>query len=611
MRVVCEKGLYFMNGIRGKEQRKRDILFIIGLIVGFFFLLWKSRFGTGAYDEPFYLTIPHRIVSGDGMFSEEWNFGQFSSFLLLPVMKLYLLVAGTTEGILLHFRYIYIGFQLLCAVAVYLRLRKSELSWCAAWLFLLFCPYDIMAVSYNTMGLAFMTLAGVLLVTAKEKDKKIWVFTGLFFAAAVLCNPFLVLLYAVYSLLVLTAVLKKKAEKKAEGKMAETECAGVLQDENFSVSAWLMITAGAAALAVLFVITVLAGSGIGELLENIPLLMDDPEHTSRSLYMIVKVYVLSFWNIYGWALPEWALLLLVSYVVRKDSRKRKICFALTSLSVVLSLLDFIPTIQNSYNFIMVPIAVCGLSAYIMTKEKDKRTFYFLYVFGLAYTFLANYASNQGMHAIAMAMIPTDVAAVLFIGKFAAQELGAKASGGSIEAMQKDEGKSAGGLRWLLCGSVILLFVTQLGMQIYTKTVHTFWEEPIWKLDTVVTAGPLKGTVTTGEKAEEYEKMLTDISLHIEKNGPVLFAVKDTWCYLYADAEYGTFSSYLSGGLEQASERWEIYYDAHPEKIPGYIYVPKDGEEAWETSIFEAAETAGYRVEESELAYHLYNKEMSK
>ena len=79
-----------MNYVKNDRQKKRDIIFWAGLFLGCWFLIWKSKYGTGAYDEPFYLTIPHRIVNGDGMFSEEWNFGQFSSFLMLPFMKIYL-----------------------------------------------------------------------------------------------------------------------------------------------------------------------------------------------------------------------------------------------------------------------------------------------------------------------------------------------------------------------------------------------------------------------------------------------------------------------------------------------------------------------------------------
>lgn len=597
------------------KQRKRDFLFSAGLVMGILFLFWKSKYGTGAYDEPFYLTIPHRIAGGDGMFSEEWNFGQFSSFLMLPLMRIYLLLHGGTEGIVLHFRYFYIVFQGLCTVILYTQLRKKELAWAAAWMFLLFTPYDIMAMSYNTIGLSCMTLTGALLAGAEKNGWKTWVISGILFAAAVLCNPFLAVLYFLYSLMAAAAAWMRRRKAGKEAAEADgTEGQNDAEEQNgaegiwsrrgvFGGKAWLCITAGAAGLAVLFGITVLCGSSIGELLVNIPLLMDDPEHTSRSLAAVVKVYLQSFWNVYGWFIPVWAVFLFMSCFFRKDGLKRRIAFLLLSLSAAVSILGLLPTIQNSYNFIMVPIAVCGLGAYILTKERDKKSFAFLYIFGLLYTFMANYASNQGMHAISMAMMPADAAAVLFIGTFLKQET-ETLSGTEIreEAFGRREQRTGKGL---LTTAVALLLAVQLGAQFYTKAVHTFWEEPVWRLDTQITEGPLKGTITTKEKADSYQAQLDDIRTHLTKDGPVLFATKDTWCYLYADAEYGTFSSYLSGGLSQAAKRWQVYYEAHPEKIPYYIYIPK--EEAGETAaeISGKAEEYGYRMEESDNAYHLY------
>jgi len=557
-----------------KQQIKRDCLFAVGVILGLFFLLWKSKYGTGAYDEPFYLTIPHRLLKGDGMFSEEWNFGQFSAFLMLPAMKLYLLAVGTTEGIILNFRYIYILFQTVCTILIYANLRKKTFGQAAAWCFYLFCPYDIMAMSYNTMGAAFMTITGILLASEEKKNVKSWCFSGVLFAAAVLCNPFLAVIYFFYTLIVFALWRRQKGTGKG----------------NLGIRAWGCITAGAGMLAAAFVITVLAGSPIRELMINIPLLMQDPEHTGRSVFMVIKVYLQSFWNVYGWFIPVWAVLLFIAYLYRKEGAKRKICFALISFSCILCLIGLLPGIQNNYNFIMVPIVVCGAAAYIMTKDRDIAVFRYLFIFGLIYSFVANYASNQGMHAISMAMLPADVAAVLMIGRFYEQE-------------EKAEGRKK-----IVTAAVLSLLAVQLLTQIYAKAVHAFWEEPVWKLQTVIEEGPLKGTVTTEEKAEKYKRMLEDIRTHIKKEGPVLFVTEDTWCYLYADTQYGTFSSYLSGGIVQAEEKWRLYFEAHPDKIPGYIYFPvSEMEEDRGEEVLRAAEAYGYDAELSEESYHLYKK----
>lgn len=590
-----------------KRQLNRDCLFAAGLVLGFFFLLWKSKYGTGAYDEPFYLTIPHRILKGDGMFSEEWNFGQFSAFLMLPVMKFYLLVIGTTEGIILNFRYIYILFQTICTILIYVKLRRKTFGWAAAWCFYLFCPYDIMALSYNTMGIAFMTITGVLLATVGKNSIKSWCFSGILFAAAVLCNPFLAVIYFLYTLLV--AVVWWKERRTGEGEREKEKGKRNKKGNgkgNFCIKAWGCITAGAGALAVVFVITVLAGSPVHELFLNIPLLMQDPEHTSRSVFMVSKVYLQSFWNVYGWFIPVWAVLLFIAYLYRKDETKRRIGFALISLSCILCLIGLLPGIQNNYNFIMVPVAVCGAAAYIMTEDKDTGVFRYLFLFGLVYSFMANYASNQGMHAISMAMVPADVAAVLLIGEFTGQKektRNRKRAKGTEKTKSVKNAKKAGDI---IAVSAAALLLVQLGVQIYAKSVHAFWEEPVWKLQTRIEEGPLKGTVTTEEKAERYKRLLEDIKTHIRKEGPVLFVTEDTWCYLYADAQYGTFSSYLSGGFTKAEEKWELYFGAHPDKIPDYICFPiaeMDMDQGAEVK--RAAEKYGYDVELSKESYHLY------
>ena len=48
-------------------------------------------------------------------------------------------------------------------------------------------------------------------------------------------------------------------------------------------------------------------------------------------------------------------------------------------------------------------------------------------------------------------------------------------------------------------------------------------------------------------------------------------------------------------------------EVNPEKIPYYIYVSKESGSEWESSIYEDGENYGYRVEESEKAYHLYQE----
>ena len=45
-------------------------------------------------DEGFYLTIPYRLIQGDCLLVDEWHVSQLAGFLLIPVLKLYLLEIG-------------------------------------------------------------------------------------------------------------------------------------------------------------------------------------------------------------------------------------------------------------------------------------------------------------------------------------------------------------------------------------------------------------------------------------------------------------------------------------------------------------------------------------
>ena len=55
--------------------------------------------------------------------------------------------------------------------------------------------FGIMALSYNSMGILLLLSACVLVATADPKRRAAPLLAGLFFAGAVLCCPYLLLLY--------------------------------------------------------------------------------------------------------------------------------------------------------------------------------------------------------------------------------------------------------------------------------------------------------------------------------------------------------------------------------------------------------------------------------
>ena len=92
-----------------KEIDKRKLLYcyFVILFCGVMFYLYRIRWGMADVDEGFYLTIPLRMFQGDALLFEEWHVSQLSALLEYPILKIYMLFAKDTEGIILAFRYIY------------------------------------------------------------------------------------------------------------------------------------------------------------------------------------------------------------------------------------------------------------------------------------------------------------------------------------------------------------------------------------------------------------------------------------------------------------------------------------------------------------------------
>ena len=82
---------------------------------------------------------------------------------------------------------------------IYSRLKKyGYFSVFGCVLYFLFTPFDIMALSYNTMGLDLIALTGILMATADYSKKLPLIISGLAFAGAVLCCPYLAAVYVMY-----------------------------------------------------------------------------------------------------------------------------------------------------------------------------------------------------------------------------------------------------------------------------------------------------------------------------------------------------------------------------------------------------------------------------
>lgn len=563
------------------KARMQDAVFCLVFIGITVLAVWKCRYGFGGLDESFCLTIPHRLSQGDRLFADEWHLSQLSGLLNVPFVWLYRTVTGSMEGILLAARYLYVLFHGLVALFCYARLRKYGFASVAAvGLYYLFTPYDIMALSYNTMGIDFLLVAGLLLGTCEKRVCH--VLGGLSLSASVLCCPYLAAAYLVYG-----AVAGVQALRGKRGGF-------------FGGSRFLWCSLGVGLAAGAFLLYIQLTCGLGAVLKNLPCMLEDPEHPSTGPAYWLKNYFYRIYICHPWfkvPLLSWTGMLAAMAVDRNRRNHRAFYLIISGLITVTAFAMFYPaSIKTYYNAIMFPMVFVGLPAYILCENKPKELFYGVFMGGLLYSVAVSCGSNQFFYVISMACAVSNVASLIFVAQLCGE-------------MRQRPDDVAYGPVLCRCGAALalVLVLVQGFMQFRVKAYHCFWDEEPAALTCTIQAGPAKGLATTEKKQAQYTQQYEDLAWYrTAPQGNILILTNSPWYYLAVDPlPYGTFSAWTSGVGQKALNRLEEYYQGNPGKVPQYICIPKARDaEPDNLELVETAQRYGYRLTESELSYKL-------
>lgn len=590
IQILFKKLVEFIKAQRQRADKYKwqDYLFIALMAGGLIFAFWKCVYGFGGNDEAFYLTVPQRFNMGDALIKDEWHLSQLSGFLLMPFVWLFTTITGSTQGIILAARVLYIIFHATVSIIIYLRIRKyGYVSVFASVLYFIFTPYDIMAMSYNTMGLDFVTLAGVIMGTASYKKKLPLIISGVVFAAAVLCCPYLAVAYILYGICVLIHTFIKNKDTKF-----------ILKSELFAGKTFLFFSIGIFALAAVFLIFALTRVSVKEIIEYLPYLMTDPEHPQIALSTRFSMYFSSIYNCHSHfkiALFSYLAMMLVMIIDRKRKYHRSLYLIVTTAIVIFCYVLLLPQLTYAtYNAIMFPLIFIGITSYILCENKPKPLFASLFVLGIIYSFAICFSSNQYFYVISMVITSSNIASYVFLAQLLREM---KTSQDNIEYAV-----------WVKRGSflfVAFMIFLQGAFQITVKAEHCFWESGnTSNLTSQIQNGPAKGIYTNANNCNTYEQIYSDLQYYKSKpKDKILFLTAKTWCYLATEFPYGTLSAWISGENNSSVERLRTYYGVNPEEIPKYIYIPKDSE--WDfTNIYSDASASGYSVEENEISYKL-------
>lgn len=578
------------NKFKQNEKTVQNIIFAAVMAVAAVFLFWKCRYGFANMDESLYLAIPYRLWQGDGLFVNEWNLSSFSSFLLLPFVSVYMAIAGTTEGIILSFRYIFTAVQGLCAVFMYFKLKRY--SWVgaltAAVTFFLYAPFGIMALSYNSMGIQCVAVAVVLLLTNEKGAKLPYIAAGVLFAGAVLCCPYLVAVYAFYSLLVLVNAVKKN-------------CFSL---DLLSKKCWIWITVGISALAVAFLAFALSRASVSEIITGLQWMLNDPQHESKGVVTVAANYfkqVFECSDISLFIYAGFAALTVIRIFTKNSKIPDALFFCAGAVLTGLMMAPFV-TWQMYINRVIFPVNVFAAYCVVLSQNKDvKRLFKVVWLPGIMYGVCIHFASTEGFLNIASVSLISLMASLVIV----------VITGAEVVVQTRNNALSL-----LTVCAVAAVLVMQVGATAYTRYESVFWESGWFGAGMpaqtqTLEKGPEKGLLVTTEKEEMYNDFVDDIGYMTEKYNPqnVLYISQNTWFYLISgDVRVASFSAWLPGGDEEqmahTMSRLESYFDIDAERLPQIIYAEAKHHESAKAF----ADKLGYTEQQTSKGNYIYTKE---
>lgn len=529
------------------DRRRQHRIFIVLFVLLQIVFLWRSFYGFNTADEMYFIGTSERIFRGEKILIDEWNpTQQLCSFLLHPIYCLIRTMLGSTEGIVMASRFVYLVYAGVLTLFFYLRFqRRGYASFGPALLFAIFAPFSICAMSYNSIEFGILPVLLAVLSADMEHSVPEYILCGILLAVIVLANPFAVLMYAGYGLICLIATLR--ARKRG------TRPEGALQFRNF-----LWMTLGAGIIFILFLTFIFQRGTLSEMLANVPHIVGDSEHQEGYLYKTWRYFHLCFKN-YRWMFVGLAFVYGATGLDKKRYEHSLVYMVLASVCVVPYLIYYGFIFEHiTVNYQMLPLAFWCLEAYFVTERKDKRLFHWWYLPAMLFTMIVQYATNTGIVTLSVAYGMCSCVGLIFAADWVREE-----------KTRRLEHGAAGRWKAVSC-CVALVLVVQFVGTFWLRMTYDWGDERSWALTAKMERGPLKGVHTTSEMAEWYGKVLGELdALQLTSEDELMVVGVAPWIYLYVDAGCGNYSTWQ---VHEGSTQLYDYYALHPDKFPDVVYM---------------------------------------
>lgn len=538
------------TGLKAENVQKVSI----GILILFSVIAGATKIFTGFdIDEAYALAMPYRVLQGDRLFADMWEIHQTSFLLPYLFLKLYEVIAGSMDGVVLYTRvvttFLHLGVSLILYGCLRGR-RDGDGRWFAAICALVyynFLPKWMINMDFSMQQLWFFTLFVICLDRAfsgkSSKKTAAWLFgAGVVLAFDVLAYPGMALVYPV-ALLLLFMENKKQRWKNM-----------------------LILTGGCFAVAVVFFLFIFSYMTPQELLSAVPHIFMDGSHqydlgTRLGLYAsqwaeaLIQALILLIPS----ALCAWA----AGWIYKRTKLAGK--YGKLPFGLLLCLV-----------FEILSSGLITFAGAFVTWGPFRLQIRYIVQFSMAF-YLWKTRSGDGRRRI-MGLLLLSLGA--FLGILLASNVGPVSSSSYLVVgnlvflgLTFAEAKGCGKAMKMLANAGAVLFLLSLMMckgyyMRNTEYVPGDISEPLARIE----EGPLSGVYVPGEDWDRYSGDYETIRSETTEEDRVLFMGTEALCNLYANGKIVIPTTISTPAF---NEQWVEYFTLYPEKQPTVIFLSKN------------------------------------
>ncbi|MEY8326742.1 hypothetical protein AALB47_22975 [Lachnospiraceae bacterium 54-11] len=530
---------------------------LTGKLIIFLFIFSTGLFLAKAFisseisleDEMHYIATALRFYNGDAYLVDDWSPEQLNSFLLLPFVYLFEQIFHSSDGIVIYFRILHLFFKLIIVVYSLYRLKVTNkftaCSFIGILFYYFFTPYNIEALSYNTIPLSMMFLIGIIMITSNN-HKGDYYLCGVLLAFSVLSQPFIAILYFSGIISYCGYIVYVRFTHKNKNFHL------ILSGKNF-----IIFTIGICTVAAAFLFFVFSRANLYEILSNVIYIFNEPDHNvstniSNTLLNKLTMVLNTFFSFCQGRITFINILCLCAIILSKRKKNIIIPFLLSIISLLISCMNIILS-ENAFimNAIYIPFVWFSFEALIMV-NKNKLLHTVIWTACCIYTISTSLGTNTGILSTSASMCSFAIFSMLTVSDLEISSFRPKYMTPVFQIA----------VLGIFIGILLLTFIMRLCIvwtDTYDKKTYSCY----------LSKGPLKGTVTSENVYKQYNAILETLDAIECQDSDILFCGTSTpTAYLYLNIEFGTMGTpffYLD------YNRLESYFTLHPDKLPTIIY----------------------------------------